>query len=136
MAWDSGPFDPQIYGKELPGTFINITVTPQPNSLILDRGRVAIPMNLDWGSDDEIITVTSDDYRENCKQIFGYSYGSEELKPIDELFKHASEVQIYRLNGGGTKASGIFGTAKHSGEFGNNIVVTVEEDPDDDTEAD
>lgn len=130
MAWGQGTFTEGVYNKVIPGTYINIKVTRSPNTNISGRGYLACPIELPWGTDDDIITVTANDYATNCYSIFGYTLGSPELAFIDEMFKNASTLYLYRLNGGGEKAKGTFGEAKNSGEFGNKISIVVEEDPD------
>lgn len=130
MAWGAGTFPEGVYNKLIPGSYINIKVSNAGLPNELERGYLACPVELPWGPDEEVMTVTSADYVNNCFGIFGYLYGSPELKAIDEMFKNASTLYLYRLNGGGEKAKGTFGEALYSGEFGNNITITVEEDPD------
>lgn len=129
MAWGSGTYPEGVYNKTIPGTYINIKVNNTGLVANTDRGYLAAPIELPWGSDDEIIKVTAEEYQTNCFKIFGYTFGSPELTFIDEMFKNASTLYLYRLNSGGEKAKGTFGTARCSGEFGNKITVTVEEDP-------
>lgn len=130
MGWGAGPFIEGVYNKEIPGAYINIKVNGSGITINTDRGYLACPIELPWGPDEEILTVTADEYMSNCYQIFGYPLGSPELIFIDEMFKNASTLYLYRLNSGGEKAKGTFGEAKYSGEYGNKITVVVEEDPD------
>lgn len=130
MAWGSGTYPEGVYNKVIPGTYINIKVTNNGLPSQSERGYLACPIELPWGPDDEVLVVTSEDYVTDCYSIFGYTYGSPELTYIDEMFKNANTIYLYRLNGGGEKAKGTFGEAKYSGEFGNKITVVVEEDPD------
>lgn len=128
--WGSGTYVEGVYNKEIPGTYINIKVNNSGTLTNSERGYLACPIELPWGTDDEIIKVTADEYMTNAFQIFGYTFGSPELAFIDEMFKNASTLYLYRLNGGGEKAKGTFGEARCSGEYGNNITIVVEEDPD------
>ena len=129
MGWGSGTYPEGVYNKDIPGTYINIKVNNTSYSNTSERGYLACPIELPWGSDDEVIKVTAEDYALNCYNIFGYTLGSQELVFIDEMFKNASTLYLYRLNSGGEKATGTFGTARCSGEFGNKITIVVEEDP-------
>lgn len=130
MAWGSGTFPEGVYNKTIPGTYINIRVNNTILNSVTDRGYLAAPVELPWGPDDEVLIVTSEDYAMDCFNIFGVPLGSPELAYIDEMFKNATTLYLYRLNGGGEKAKGTFGEAKYSGEFGNKISIVVEEDPD------
>ena len=124
--WGAGTFDEM--NKVIPGTYIDIDVSGSPNFQLTDRGFLAVPMELPWGKDGEVMTVTAEQYANYAKEIFGYSYGSPELIYIDEIFKNANTAYIYRLNTG-EKASGSIGKATCSGALGNSITVTVEADP-------
>ena len=129
MAWGSGTYPEGVYNKTIPGTYINIKVNNASYTNASESGYLACPVELPWGTDDEVIKVTSEQYALDCYNIFGYTLGSPELVFIDEMFKNASTLYLYRLNGGGEKAKGTFGTARCSGEFGNKITIVVEEDP-------
>lgn len=132
--WGGGPFSVGVYDKTIPGSYINITVNPNLSVTETNRGVVAIPVELVWGTDNEVMTVTKDEYINNCRNIFGLPLGSEELKLVDEVFQNANKAYFYRLNSNGRKAKGVFGEAKNCGKFGNKITVVVENDPDSDTE--
>ena len=71
--------------------------------------------------------------RTNCRELFGYTYLSEEMKDLRELFAHAKEVELYRLNGG-EKArmtqDGLTVTAKYPGKRGNDICIKIAENVD------
>lgn len=116
--------------KILPGTYINFTSTAKASAAISDRGYAAIPLMLDWGADNEIITVTSADFQKNSLKLFGHNYADDALLPLRELFNYTSTLYAYRLNGGGEKASNTYCTAKYSGTAGNKLynVITVDAD--------
>lgn len=138
MAWGSGSFTEAMNNK-LPGTYINVVVTGTPDAVISDRGHLAVALPLEWGTDEDVFEVTIDDFKRNCKEIFGYAYGSEEILPIEEMFRNATTLYIYRTNSG-NKATSEVATARCSGELGNNIKIVIEENPnyigDDDEEVD
>lgn len=129
MAWDGGIFDNSTIANSGPGTFVNFIVSPNATGVVSKRGYLAVPMELAWGTDEEVLEVSVDDYRRNCKEIFGYNYGAEELTLIDEMFQHATTVYFYRLNNGGTKAECEIAQARYSGKLGNKIELSVEIDP-------
>lgn len=127
MAWGAGAIEQMQ--QTVPGFYcdIDVSLSEQPRAV---RGYVAVPVELNWGGDGEVIRVTLDDYQRRTKEIFGYSYGSPELKYIDEVFRGgAVEVYLYRLNSG-VKATSDIGTARYSGTLGNEIQVVIEENPD------
>lgn len=131
MSWGAGQFPEGIYNQTIPGTYINIKVTPTLTQEPAGRGYLGCPISLPWGPDDELLRVTYDEYATDCYNIFGYTLGSEELAFVDEMFKNATTLYLYRLNGGGKVAKGTLGRAKYSGSFGNKITVAVDVNVDD-----
>ena len=129
MAWGAGTYPEGVYNKIIPGTYINIKVNNFDYGTNSERGYLACPIELPWGTDDDIITIKAEDYMLDCFSILGYNPGAPELIFIEEMLKNASTIYLYRLNSDGKKAKGTFGEARCSGEYGNNITVVVEEDP-------
>lgn len=134
MAWGAGTYVEGVYNKEIPGTYINIKVNNSTYVNGSERGFLACPIELPWGTDDDVIKITAEDYPLNAFKVFGYNQGAKELVFIEEMLKNASTLYLYRLNGGGTKAKGTFGEARCSGEYGNKISIIVEDDPDNPSE--
>ncbi len=127
MALGGGTFTTQ--NKTLPGAYINFVSKERASASVSDRGYAAMPLLLNWGPENQVITVTNEDFIKNSLKIFGYAYDADELKGLRDLFTNATTLYTYRLNGGGTKASNAFGTAKYSGALGNSIcnVVNISE---------
>lgn len=112
------------------GTYLSLRVATQDSYIVGQRGRVAIPIELDWGSDDELIELNAETFAQDCKRLLGYDYNDPKLKNVIEAINGgATTVFLYKLNHG-EKAKGTFATAKCSGELGNTIDITVEQDPD------
>lgn len=133
MALGGGVFTTQ--NKVLPGSYINFVSVNRATSTLADRGVVALPISLDWGSD-EVFTVTNTDFITNSEKIFGYSSTSEQMQDLREVFKHAREVHVYRLNSNGVKASNDFAVAKYTGERGNQLGITIKKNIDDSSKFD
>lgn len=97
-----------------------------------ERGVVCVGMELDWGREG-MTDIAAAEGRTNCRELFGYTYLSEEMKDLRELFAHAKEVKLYRLNGG-EKArmtqDGLTVTAKYPGKRGNDICIKIAENVD------
>ncbi|MDO4301256.1 MAG: phage tail sheath C-terminal domain-containing protein [Clostridia bacterium] len=127
MALGGGTFVTQ--NKILPGSYINFVSTANAGLVFGDRGACAAPLNLDWGSEGEVIEVTVEDFEKNSLKIFGYSYTDEEMKPYRDLFKNAQKCYFYRVTGG-VKASATLGIAKCAGTRGNSIFYTVAKNAD------
>ena len=87
--------------KVLPGTYINFVSAARARATLSDRGIVAIPVSLNWGEEATVFTVTNEEFRKDSLKVFGYTYESEEVKGIRELFANAKKVYFYRLNSGG-----------------------------------
>ena len=126
MAYGKGPFT--LQDKILPGMYVNVKGEAEVGSAIGSRGKVAVALTLNWGTDmGDITKVTAKQFYSECKQIFGYNYSDAEMLILREIFKGASEVYVYRLNGeGAVKASASdFATAKCAGTRGNDIKIVV-----------
>ncbi|HBF6634906.1 TPA: phage tail sheath family protein [Clostridioides difficile] len=133
MALGGGTFVTQ--NKILPGSYINFVSAKRATSSLSDRGIVAMPLELDWGIDEEVFQVTSDDFEKYSTKYFGYDYTHEKLKGLRDLFKNIRLGYFYKLNKG-VKASCTIATAKYSGIRGNDLKVTVTTNIDDNTKFD
>lgn len=128
MALGGGTF--KVQNKVLPGVYHNFVSAASASASLSDRGIATMPLDLDWGVDDEVFEVTAEEFQKNSLQIFGYAYDSDNLKGLRDLFRGAKKAFFYRLNGGGTKASNDFATAKYSGTRGNDIRIVISENVD------
>lgn len=125
MALGGGTFLTQ--NKVLPGAYINFVSAARANAQVGERGYTAVGLSLDWGIEDRIFEVTAGDFQTNSQQLFGYTYTSEKLVYLRELFLNAKTVYCYRLNSGGSKAENEFAQALYSGVRGNDITISIEE---------
>lgn len=128
MALGGGSFTTQ--NKVLPGTYINFVSAASSNVELSDRGIATMPLELDWGKEGSVFTVSSEEFQKNSLTLFGYAYEHEKMKGLRELFRGASTLHAYRLNGGGTKAENDYATAKYSGTRGNDIRIVIQENAD------
>ncbi|HGM1174687.1 phage tail sheath family protein [Clostridioides difficile] len=94
-----------------------------------------MPIELDWGINEEVFQVTSDDFEKYSVKYFGYDYTHEKLKGLRDLFKNIRLGYFYKLNKG-VKASCSIATAKYSGTRGNDLKVIVTTNIDDNTKFD
>ncbi|EQF23470.1 phage tail sheath family protein [Clostridioides difficile CD160] len=133
MALGGGTFITQ--NKVLPGAYINFVSAARVTSSLSDRGIVAMPLEFDWGIDEEVFQVTSDDFEKYSTKFFGYDYTHDKLKGLRDLFKNIRLGYFYKLNKG-VKASCTIAIAKYSGIRGNDLKVIVTTNVDDNTEFD
>lgn len=129
MALGGGSFIAQ--NKILPGTYINFVSKANVTSEFSERGITAMAVKTGWGKTGEIFEITSGDFQKNSLEIFGLPYTDDKLKPIREIFLHASKLYAYRLDGDGKKAENDIASAKYPGIVGNNIRIKVEQNVDD-----
>lgn len=122
--------------KVLPGTYINFVSAARARATLSDRGIVAIPVSLNWGEEVTVFTVTNEEFRKDSLKVFGYTYESEEVKGIRELFANAKKVYFYRLNSGGIKASNTYATALYGGTRGNDLKIVIAPNVDDSSKFD
>lgn len=125
-----------VQNKKLPGTYINFVSANRIATNISERGVVAVALELNWGNDTDIFTVTAEDFIKNSLKLFGYSYSSNYVQKIREIFVNANTLHIYRLNNAGNKASNTYATAKYCGVRGNDLKVVIEKNVDDATKFD
>ena len=125
MARGGGTFLTQ--NKILPGAYINFVSVAKASATLSDRGIATIPLDMDWGPENQVVTVELADFLKNSQKIFGYAYTAEKLKPMREIFKHAKTVYFFRLNASGVKAANTFATAKYPGTRGNDLRTVITE---------
>ena len=129
MALGGGTFTAQ--NKILPGAYINFVSLASASATLSDRGIAAIGVIADWGESGKIIEVTNGDFQKYSQKIFGYSYDSDKLKGLRDLFANINPLYAYRLNGNGAKAANDFATAKYAGTRGNDIKIVIQKNVDD-----
>lgn len=125
MALGGGAFTAQT--KILPGTYINFVSVAAASSALSERGIAAFPLELHWGPEQEVFTVTQEEFRKSPERFFAAPGTAAELLPVRELFRHARCVHFWRLNSGGEKAACAFAQAKYSGVRGNDLKIAVAE---------
>lgn len=123
MALGGGNFT--LQNKVLPGSYINFVSAANTSSNNAERGYAAMPLELDWGPDNTIFTVTAADFQKNSKKLLGYDYTDNKLMGLRDLFKNASTAYLYKLTSGGQKAENTHAKALYSGTRGNDITITI-----------
>ncbi len=113
--------------KILPGTYVNFTNPSILGNDVLRRGAVAIPLDLNWGPEGEIIELDSETIEGNSQKLLGYNLYNEQMLFVRELFINATKVYAYRLGSGGVKAANIYAVAKYTGTRGNDIQIGIKE---------
>lgn len=121
--------------KVLPGAYINFISVASADAKLSERGYASMPLELDWGPDDEIFTVTADDFKTRAFNIFGHDFMNDKLKGLRDLFLYAQTLYAYRLNSG-DKATCTYADAKYSGIRGNDLKVIITKNVDDGTKFD
>lgn len=125
-----------IQNKKLPGVFMNFVSVARATASLADRGYAALPLELDWGVDGKVMTVTSEDLQKNLRKIFGYDYTHEKLKGLRDLFKNIHTAYIYKLMKNGAAATNTFGNAICKGVRGNDLKLVISANVDDVTKFD
>lgn len=134
MTLGGGTFITQ--NKVLPGTYHNFISAGRAFVNLSDRGYVGLPIQLDWGPDDEVFTVTVEDLQKNSRKFFGYDYTDPKLKGIRDVFKNAHTVYFYKLAVNAVAAQNDFATAKYKGKRGNDIKIVIQANVDEPTKFD
>lgn len=134
MALGGGSFT--VQNKKLPGAYINFVSVAAASATLSDRGVATMPLELDWGKEGEVFEVTNEDFQKNTLKIFGYAYDHIKMKGLRDLFLNAKTLYVYRLNGGGTKASNTYAEALYGGTRGNDLKIVIQTNADDDEKFD
>lgn len=128
-----------VQNKILPGAYINF-VSMGTNAKMGSRGVAALPLELNWGPESQVFEMTATDFNASGLKVFGYDPTDANILLVREALKRALSLLIYRVNGGGVKASATVGgmtvTAKWCGTRGNDIKVAVITNVDDATNVD
>lgn len=115
--------------KARPGIYINAAAKQAVSSSTGVRGTLTMPLALSWGAGQTLFQINAG---ENVFSLLGYD--AESILLLREALKHAKTVLLYRVNGGGIKASvtadGLIATARYAGVRGNDISVAIAADPD------
>ena len=129
MALGGGTYTAQ--DKVLPGIYVNIKTMASQSGNSSTRGVVAVPLILNWGTENKIISVTADEFRKNSLKLFGYAYNAPQMLALRELFCGAAQVYVYRIAGeGAVQASNDFATAVYAGTRGNDLKIVIAADVD------
>lgn len=134
MSLGGGTFTTQ--NKKLPGAYINFISAKNASAALSDRGVAAMAFELDWGVDDKVITITTDDFKKNSLKLFGYDYAHEKMKGLRDLFLNVKTLYAYKLNSAGVKAGNDYATALCGGIRGNSIKIVIQKNVDDATAFD
>lgn len=120
----------------MPGSYINIVSADKNTSKLGERGIVALPIALDWGTSTGVTTIATREFQKYTMKYLGFNYTDDKMLPFREVFKHATKVLIYNIAQGGTKATCAYATAKGEGERGNDLKIVIAENVDDETKFD
>jgi len=134
VALGGGPFLTQ--NKVLPGTYQNFISAARAFVNLSDRGYAALPIALDWGQDDGVLTVNLEDLQKDSLKLFGYDYTHPKLKGIRDIFKNAITVFFAKLNLGGSAAENIYAKAKYKGIRGNDLKIVIQANVDEPSKFD
>lgn len=129
MSWGGGIWTTQ--NKKLPGAYINFISASRARSVLSDRGHCAMALELNWGPDEQIFEITAEDFQNRSLELLGYAYADDAIQNLRELFRGTRVAYLYRLNGGGIKASNAFAEALYSGERGNDLRIVIDPNADD-----
>lgn len=119
------------------GAYINFKASRPSMSGVGDRGVVAIPLPLSWGSG--IIEVTAEELRSGASATkIGITANDTESLALRLALENASKVLLYRVDTDGSKATNVLElapenelafSAKYAGSAGNKIKIVIKEEP-------
>lgn len=122
-----------VQNKVLPGTYINFISRARAMATLGVRGIVGGVMNMNWGEQGKIVSITSQQFQTNALNLLGYSFVANENLYFREAFLKATRFLYYRPRGGTAARVSIGNTdfvAIYNGTRGNEVQISVEADPD------
>lgn len=121
-----------VQNKVLPGTYTKMISQEKVTSVWQSRGYATIALPLDWGEENEVLTLTRDRLMKDAIQLLGHEATDPVLRPIREILSGAKVLHLFNLSKGGSQAKATIGSlqilAQHPGEAGNNLSVKIEAD--------
>lgn len=122
----------KVQNKVRPGAYINFKAVPAPNSNLGTRGIMTMPVAMSWGPEKGVIELLSTDLLDGKSLAkIGYTGADPESLIYRLALSNCYKALIYRLDTGGTKASGsnegLTAVAKYPGILGNSIHFVVAE---------
>lgn len=121
--------------KIIPGAYINFVPVSRGRFGVSERGTVIMPLELDWGAEEELIEVFAEDMtsRRSLAKV-GFTAFDEESKNLSLALANCSKAYVYRVNGGGRKATntgleGLTIEARRTGVLGNALQVRIRSTP-------
>ena len=116
-----------VQNKVLPGAYINFVSAARASATLGDRGTAAFPLSLDWGPENEVVTIENSEFQMGSLALTGYAYTADELRPLREIFANAKTLHLFRLNSGGAKAACKYAEAKYPGKIGNELKIVIQQ---------
>ena len=116
-----------VQNKVLPGAYINFVSAARASATLGDRGTAAFPLSLDWGPENEVVTIENSEFQKGSLALTGYTYTADELRPLREIFANAKTLHLFRLNSGGAKAACKYAEAKYPGKIGNELKIVIQQ---------
>ena len=116
-----------VQNKVLPGAYINFVSAARASATLGDRGTAAFPLSLDWGPENEVVTIENREFQKGSLALTGYAYTADELRPLREIFANAKTLHLFRLNSGGAKAACKYAEAKYPGKIGNELKIVIQQ---------
>lgn len=116
------------------GPYYRFTGGRGERDLLGTFGVAALPLPLDWGAADTLLSIDADSSTLEFMQKFGRA--KVDLLPIRECLKQALTLHVYRVNADGAKAAldmtpqPVIATAKYTGVRGDDVAVQITEDID------
>lgn len=69
MALGGGTF--LVQNKILPGAYMNFVSVANASATLSDRGIATIPLDMNWGPENQVMTVEQGDFLKNSQKISG-----------------------------------------------------------------
>lgn len=113
-----------------PGVYINVAAQQTVAAAPGERGTLTMPLALSWGEAGKLMEISA-----GADTFTALGYHAEEILLLREAMKHAKTVLLYRVNGGGLRATittgGLTVTARYPGARGNDITIVIAANADD-----
>ena len=98
-----------VQNKVLPGAYINFVSAARASATLGDRGTAAFPLSLDWGPENEVVTIENSEFQKGSLALTGYASAYLQAAFAPPLFRRnrCSVLAFAKISRSGRSSSAV-----------------------------